>query len=54
MRLPSTCLHDARWVRLGTYNELYYKQSGPNYFDQPFNHRSPVETPGQTRRVYRP
>jgi hypothetical protein len=53
MRLPSTCLHDAPWVDVGAYNELYHNQSGPNYFDQPFNHRSPVDSAGQPVRVHR-
>jgi hypothetical protein len=54
MRLPSTCLHDAPWVEVGAYNELYFREGGPNYFDQPFNHKSPVNTPGQPVRVHRP
>lgn len=53
LRVPRSCLHNPRWVRVGIYNEVYFKQSGPNYFDNPFNHRSPVQQPGETQRLYR-
>ena len=39
MRIPGSCLHDAAWVRLGVFNELYYSQKGPSYFDNPTTHR---------------
>lgn len=49
MRIPRSCLHDPAWVRLGVFNELYYRGMPPNYFDNPLNHRM---EPGQTPRLY--
>ena len=51
MRIPISCLHDPAWVRLGVFNELSYREKGPNYVDNPVTHR---QFGHQTPRLYAP
>lgn len=52
MRIPRSCLHQPRWVRLGVFNQLTFKSNGPRYFDTPLNHLSPASHATETRRIY--
>ena len=50
MRIPRTCLVNPRWVRVGVYNQLSFNESGPNYWDSPFDHE--FDAGGGTGRLY--
>ncbi|NYD43446.1 hypothetical protein [Nocardioides panaciterrulae] len=51
MRIPNSCIHDARWVKLGLFNQLSYGKKGPTYYDNALTHQ---QWGGRPPKLYAP
>ena len=50
--IPRECVQEPRWVQVGIFNQLSFRDRGPRYFDTPFNHESPATNAVESRRLY--